>query len=85
MEVTVWQLELRCKSQSRKIQQIDFPVDIPRNDFLDHVYAKMNLNHKKDQLGWQTSDGGPTQRLATNEDVDLAFRTILKMKGSSRR
>ena len=71
--------------KKKLVQQIDFPEDIARNDFLDRIYATMSLNREKDQLGWQTSDGGAVQRLASNEDVDTAFQTIVNMKKSSRR
>jgi hypothetical protein len=43
----------------------------------------MSLDHTTAQLGWKTNDEpkcGPAHQLATNEDVDAAFREIAKMK-----
>lgn len=70
------------------IRDLSIPADIPRNDFLDRIYAQMNLNRETDELGWQTcdvADRAAAQRLASAGDVDQAFVTILEMMKSTRR
>ena len=67
-------------------QDLSFPADIPHNDFLNRIYAQMSLNHKKDELGWQTCDMGDhtaAQHLASTSDVNQAFNTILDMMKST--
>ena len=62
--------------------------DIAHEDFFSRVFANMSLDRATAQLGWKTNDEpkrGPAHRLATNEDVDAAFREIAKMKTPRRR
>ncbi|KJA14422.1 hypothetical protein HYPSUDRAFT_208729 [Hypholoma sublateritium FD-334 SS-4] len=72
------------------IRDIDFPADIPREDFFDRVLANMALDRATAQLGWRSNDEpkrGPVHRLAIDDsdDVDGAFRTLLKTKNRPRR
>ena len=67
-------------------QDLSFPADIPHNDFLNHIYVQMSLNHEKDELGWQTCDVGDcttAQHLASTSNVNQAFDTILDMMKST--
>jgi hypothetical protein len=68
------------------IRDLLIPADIPRNDFLNRIYAQMSLNRETDKLGWQTcdvSDRGAAQHLSSAGDVDQAFATILEMMKST--
>lgn len=61
-------------------------ADISHSDFLNCIYAQMNLNHEIDKLGWQTcnvADHAAAQFLASAGDVDQAFVTILEMMKST--
>ncbi|KIM35687.1 hypothetical protein M413DRAFT_56413, partial [Hebeloma cylindrosporum] len=82
------QITVRVPIGKNIIRDLSFPADIPRNDFLDRIYAQMSLNRERDELGWQTCDVGDraaAQRLADAGDVDQAFDTILDMMKSTRR
>jgi hypothetical protein len=68
-------------------RDINFPTDISRQDFFDRILANMGLDHAITELGWKSNDEakcGPAHRLATNEDVDDAFQTLLKTKNQPR-
>ncbi|KJA28245.1 hypothetical protein HYPSUDRAFT_130137 [Hypholoma sublateritium FD-334 SS-4] len=72
------------------IRDIDFPADIPREDFFDRIFANTALDRATSRLGWRSNDEpkrGPVHRLATDDldDVDGAFRTLLKTKNRPRR
>ncbi|KJA12696.1 hypothetical protein HYPSUDRAFT_210222, partial [Hypholoma sublateritium FD-334 SS-4] len=72
------------------IRDINFPADIPRSDFFDRIFANMALDRATAQLGWRSNDEpkrGPVHRLATDDSDDLeeAFRTLLKTKNRPRR
>jgi len=70
------------------VNKINFPSDISQNDFLDRIYAAMNLDRQKDELGWKTCDEGDraaNHRLSSSLDVKDAIQTIVKMQSNPRR
>lgn len=74
--------------KDKVFHDIDFLFNIACEDFFSRVFANMLLDRATAQLGWKTNDEpkrGPAHRLATNEDVDAAFREIAKMKTPRRR
>ncbi|KJA21501.1 hypothetical protein HYPSUDRAFT_1088101 [Hypholoma sublateritium FD-334 SS-4] len=81
---------VRLPTNNGVIRDIDFPADIPRQDFFDRVFANMALDRATSLLGWRSNDEpkrGPVHRLATDDsdDVDAAFRTLLRTKNQPRR
>ena len=79
---------VRLPLNDKVFRDIVFPADIPRLDFFDRVCATMGLDRTTAELGWKSNDDLKRARartLRTNEDVDEAFRVILKMKNNPRR
>lgn len=82
------QITVRVPIGKNIIRDLSIPADIPREDFINRIYAQMGLNRERDELGWQTCDVGDraaAQRLTSAYDVDQAFGTILDMMKSTRR
>ena len=68
-------------------RDIEFPIDIEHRDFISRVCAVMNLNVATAQLGWKLNDDAkcnPAQQLTTQEDLQEAFRSLLKTKNNPR-
>lgn len=82
---------IRIPLENKVFCDIDFPTDIPCEDFFDYVFANMALDSATAELGWKANDEperGPVHRLATNDpaDLDHAFQKLsLKKKRSSQR
>ncbi|KJA23054.1 hypothetical protein HYPSUDRAFT_201616 [Hypholoma sublateritium FD-334 SS-4] len=81
---------VRLPINNNVIRDIDFPADIPREDFFDRVFANMALDRATADLGWKSNDEpkhGRAHRLATNDsdDIDRAFRTLINTKNQPRR
>ena len=70
------------------MKDIDIPVDIPYDDFISHVCATMNLKAATAELGWKFINDAkcdPARQLATENDLQDAFRVLVKAKNNTRR
>ncbi|EDR12464.1 uncharacterized protein LACBIDRAFT_311891 [Laccaria bicolor S238N-H82] len=82
------QVTVRIPINNSLTRDIDFSTAIPCGDFLDRIFAAMNLDPTAAQLGWKTNDEpkrAPAHQLSTPADIDNAFKTLTKMKSSTRR
>lgn len=60
--------------------------DIELHDFLDCIYANMNIGGERPTLGWKLSNARKTDddnHLETDEDVQGAFGEITALNNSS--
>lgn len=87
---SVGSVTVRLPLSNKVFRDINFPADIPRPDFFDCIFANMALDRATAELGWKSNDEPkrrPAHRLATNnsDDIDNAFRTLLKTMNQPRR
>ncbi|KAJ7263545.1 hypothetical protein C8J57DRAFT_1629725, partial [Mycena rebaudengoi] len=63
------------------------PSDIPATDFFSRIHAQMNVNPTTAVLGWKESAErrrDPYHRLESAEDLDGAFKCLVKLQTSTR-
>ncbi|KAJ7676418.1 hypothetical protein B0H17DRAFT_1139856 [Mycena rosella] len=64
------------------------PSDIPATDFFSRIHAQMNVDPTTAVLGWKESAErrrDPYHRLASAEDLNGAFKSLIKLQTSTRR
>ena len=79
---------VRMPVNDKSTKDIDIPVDIPYDDFISCVCAAMNLKVATAKLGWKFIDDAkhdPARQLTTENDLQDAFRVLVKAKNNTRR
>ena len=75
-------------NKGQVLRQIEFERDILPSDFLDRIYATMDLDPAVGQLGWKYADapkGGLAQQLQNGEDVAAAIKAVTAVMDNPRR
>ncbi|KJA12722.1 hypothetical protein HYPSUDRAFT_152273, partial [Hypholoma sublateritium FD-334 SS-4] len=81
---------VRLPLNDKVFRDVDFPVNIPHDNFFDCIFAIMAVDRATAELGWKSNNEpnfGPVHRLATDnsDDLDGAFRTLLRKMNQTRR